>query len=511
MSTQRRAIRSVINISKIEILLFFLLVFIYTYTFPRWADPNQNSRLNMVFAVVEDGTFRIDPYVGNTVDYAKVGDHYYSDKAPGAAFLGIPIYASMKVFLDLPVFSGVMEMLSNNAAFQATLREGGTGILVQKVRFALIQVVLSFLFSAIPTGLVGILLYRLAKQLTAQYWIRVCIVLIYGLLTPVLAYAGAYYGHQLSTALVFAAFYLAWRHADRFSVGKAILSGFLLSYSIITEYPVALLAGLIFMYLAYRLYQNGDLLKMGWVTGVGLVVGLGWMVYNNTVFGGPLELGYQYSELWVEQHGSGFMSLTSPHWEAIWGITFSPFRGLYFYSPVLLFALPGFFQWWRSRRSHGEFWVAFTCTCIVFLFNASSIMWWGGFAIGPRYMLPMLPFMALALVFGLQMASGSKTLMGLMLLMVGWSFLAIWGITLAGQAFPPDTIRNPLAEYALPAWQSDDVARNMGTILGLQGASSLIPLGIVSILLILLMLPAPFNGLKPSCFRENAKSKPYTH
>jgi hypothetical protein len=184
---------------------------------------------------------------------------------------------------------------------------------------------------------------------------------------------------------------------------------------------------------------------------------------------------------------------------------------LYFYSPVLLFALPGFFQWWRSRRSHGEFWVAFTCTCIVFLFNASSIMWWGGFAIGPRYMLPMLPFMALALVFGLQMASGSKTLMGLMLLMVGWSFLAIWGITLAGQAFPPDTIRNPLAEYALPAWQSDDVARNMGTILGLQGASSLIPLGIVSILLILLMLPAPFNGLKPSCFRENAKSKPYTH
>jgi hypothetical protein len=74
---------------RIELLLFLLLISVYAYTFPRWADPNQNSRLNMVVAVVEDGTFRIDPYVSNTVDYAKVGDHYYSDKAPGVAFLGI--------------------------------------------------------------------------------------------------------------------------------------------------------------------------------------------------------------------------------------------------------------------------------------------------------------------------------------------------------------------------------------------------------------------------------------
>ncbi|MCB0150355.1 MAG: hypothetical protein KDE01_22240, partial [Caldilineaceae bacterium] len=71
--------------------IFLLLLLCYTYIFPRWADPNQNSRLNMVFAVVEDGTFQIDRYVSNTVDYAKVGEHYYSDKAPGVALLGIPV------------------------------------------------------------------------------------------------------------------------------------------------------------------------------------------------------------------------------------------------------------------------------------------------------------------------------------------------------------------------------------------------------------------------------------
>ena len=64
-------------------MLFTLLLTCYVYTFPRWADPNQNSRLDMVVSVVDDGTFQIDKYVANTVDYAKVGEHYYSDKAPG--------------------------------------------------------------------------------------------------------------------------------------------------------------------------------------------------------------------------------------------------------------------------------------------------------------------------------------------------------------------------------------------------------------------------------------------
>jgi len=85
------------------VLLFLVLLITYVYVFPRWADPNQNSRLDMVAAVVDDGTFQIDKYVTNTVDYAKVGEHYYSDKAPGVAFIGIPVYAGLKLVLNLPI------------------------------------------------------------------------------------------------------------------------------------------------------------------------------------------------------------------------------------------------------------------------------------------------------------------------------------------------------------------------------------------------------------------------
>lgn len=476
MKTQWRAVKNAINDKKEEILLVLFLLSIYAYTFPRWADPNQNSRLNMVFAVVEEGTFRIDSFVANTVDYAKVGDHYYSDKAPGVAFLGIPAYAVIKMFLDLPALDQIMNMLENNEAFQATLREGGTGVLEQKVRFAIAQVMLSFLFAAIPTAIIGLLLYRLSKKFSPRPWIRAGVVITYGLLTPVFAYGGALYGHQLSGALVFMVFYLAWQHVNTIGIGKAILCGLMLAYSVVTEYPVVLIAGLVYLYLGYRLYQRQALSRMVWVSGSGLVVAIGWMIYNNAIFGGPLELGYQYSELWVEQHGAGFMSLTIPHWDAIWGITFSPYRGLFFYSPLLLIVFPGFILWWRSREYRLELWTALLATCSFFLFNASSIMWWGGFAIGPRYLLPIMPFMALAIVPGYAFIARSKGLVLVTGLLAAWSFIAVWGLTLAGQAFPSDTLQNPLVEYGLPAWQAGNVARNLGTIAGLQGLSSLIPL-----------------------------------
>jgi hypothetical protein len=491
------------SVNKVDFLLFFLLVSVYAYTFPRWADPNQNSRLNMVVAVVEDRTFKIDPYVSNTVDYAKVGEHYYSDKAPGTAFLGIPVYAVMKVFLDLPVMNGVMESLSNNAAFQATLREGGTGILAQKVRFAIAQIALSFLFAAVPSALVGILIFRLSEKLTQQVWVRAAVVIIYGLLTPVFAYAGAFYGHQLSAALIFGVFYLAWKYADAFTIPKAVMSGIFLAYSVVTEYPVALLAGVIFLYLIYRLYQSRDLIKIGWVIVAGMLVAAGWMVYNNAIFGGPLKLGYEYSELWTDQHGTGFMSLTLPHLDAVWGITFSPFRGLFFYSPLLLLAIPGFYLWWRASIHRLELWVAVLSVGIIFLFNASSIMWWGGFAIGPRYLLPMLPFMMLPMIFAAPVIIKSGVLKVLFVVLAGWSWIAVWGITLAGQAFPPDTIRNPLIEYALPFWQTGNIARNAGTIIGLRGLSSLLPLVGIVLLFLVLMYPFSASG-KVSLAREKS-------
>jgi MFS family permease len=458
---------------KTEIVLSFLLLVCYAYFFPRWADWNQNSRLDMVMAAVDHGTLAIDEYYQNTGDYAYYNGHYYSDKAPGAAFLGIPVYAVLKGFLDLPVMASVMDRLTNNEALKATLREGGTGLLEHKVRFAIAQVVLALVASALPTALMGALMYRLLVRFTTRPWPRIGVALGYGLLTPAFAYAGAFYGHQLSAACLFTAFYLVFVGTKPLPTRSLLAVGFLLSYSVITEYPSVLIAGILFLYTFYRL---SDRWRISWVILAGALIAAGWMIYNTAIFGSPLELGYSYSELWTEQHHTGFMSLTWPRGEVIWGITFSPFRGLFVLSPLLLLAVPGFILWWRSGKHRPEFWVVLTSVLAMFLFNSSSIMWWGGFAVGPRYLLPMLPFMALPIIFVSHEWENRMWMRVLSIALFAWSLIATWGLTLAEQAFPPETLRNPLVEYAWTNWQTGNIARNLGMFLHLPGILSLLPL-----------------------------------
>jgi hypothetical protein len=466
--------------------LFVVLLACYVYILPRWADPNQNSRLDMVIAVVEDGTFQIDKYVENTVDYAKVGDHYYSDKAPGAAFVGIPVYLLIKQVLDRPIMDGLMTRLASNQALEATLREGGTGLLAHKVRFAIAQVVLTLVTAALPTAAIGALLYRLLSRFAIPAWPRIWVVLGYGLLTPAFAYAGAFYGHQLCTACLFAAFYLVFMARQPMSTGALLAVGFLLGYSVITEYPAVLVAGILFLYALYRL---ADRRRIGWVILAGAPVAAGWLAYNTALFGTPLALGYSYSELWTEQHHTGFMSLTLPHWSAIWGITFSPFRGLFFYAPWLLAFVPGLVLWFSSREHRAEFWVVLGTMVAMFLFNSSSVMWWGGFAVGPRYLLPMLPFMALPIALAWTRWQARTWFKLGIAVLCGWSLIATWGLALAGQAFPSDTLHSPLVQYAWPNWQSGNVARNLGMFLRLPGIYSLLPLGMgVAVWLVVLWI-----------------------
>ena len=467
----------------VAVSLFLVLLACYAYTFPRWADPNQNSRLDMIVAVVDDGTFKIDNYVANTVDYAKVGDHYYSDKAPGTAFLGIPFYAGFKAILNLPAVDRLTDRLANSEAFRATLREDGTGVLKQKVRFALSQVLLTFVVAAVPSALLGVLLFLLAGRMGASTGVSAAIALGYGLLTPAFAYAGAFYGHQLAAALLFGAFYLLFPrylpNSDSktplpMSAGRLLLVGALLGYAVVTEYPAALIVVIVFEYAAFKLHRQKQLARMLWVIAPMAVCAAALLIYNNAVFGGPFKLGYNNSELWTREHSVGFMSLNFPHPAAAFGITFGVFRGLFVLSPLLLLAVPGFWRWARTHEFRAEWTVALLATLSMFLFNASSVMWWGGFAIGPRYVLPGLPFMALSLTYALR--AHKRWLAALTAVLFAWSFVATWGLTLAEQAFPSDSLYNPLVQYALPNWIKGNIARNVGTILGLRGPLSLAPL-----------------------------------
>lgn len=254
--------------------------------------------------------------------------------------------------------------------------------------------------------------------------------------------------------------------------------GFLLAYAAISEYPAVLIAGGIAGYLVGR---GGDSIRQWarrvlWLAAGGLPPLLLAAWHNAVVFGSPFQLGYAYSALWQEVHHQGFFSLRGPSLEALWGITFSPYRGLFFRSPFLLIGFAGL--WWmlRDREWRAEGGLATWAVLGFLAFNASSVMWDGGFAVGPRYLLPMVPFLALAAGFVVPAIARSRAGIGLMAMLGLWSLGMVVLESLAGQQFPQYQ-RFPLVEYVWPRWQAGDIARNWGMLLGLRGLSSLLPLG----------------------------------
>lgn len=476
-----------IRFSRDGLAVFLILLACYAYFLPRWADWNQNSRFDLVRAMVEKGTLAIDDYAANTGDYATVNGHIYSDKAPGLSFAAVPIYSVVNHLMHIPAIDELIQRLASTPAFTDTLNPEGSGLLRDKVNAALGLTVVTFFLVMLPSALLGLLLYAFLGHLGFSRPVRVVTPLIYGLTTIAFPYSGAFYAHQFTAVLLFGAFYLAFlmRHRRLGSGAKPIV-GFLLAYSVISEYPTALIAGAIAIYTLIAVPDRR------WILGAvlaGLPPLLMLGLYNTAIFGTPFKLGYEYSTLWAETHKVGFLSLSLPTLEALWGITFSSYRGLYFLSPILLPTWPGLLYFWKAREWRAESILCGWAVVSFMLFNASSVMWQGGFSIGPRYLVPMLPFAAVALAFGLERAFRQRWSQVLVLILALWSFGLVWIETISGQAFP-DYTPDPLINYSIPRFIAGDIARNLGMALGLCSWASLLPLvGIVAILTWCLLNP----------------------
>lgn len=461
---------------RVAILIFLILISCYAYFFPRWADWNQNSRLDLVMAIVDQGVLHIDDYYDGytaTGDYAEYDGHIYSTKAPGTAFLGVPVYWVFQKTVKGNLVQWALGLLGGNEAVDNTLTTGGSGLLSEKLHAALALSATTFFVVSVPSALLGVALYHFMGYFIPFSVPRVWAVLVYGLATSAFPYASSFYGHQIVAVLLFFAFHLA------FLIGKekvgppfALGVGLMLGCAVITEYPAALVAGAILLYLFHRLHQKG---WVGLTILGGLLPGLLWMAYNYAIFRKPIAFGYQHAPLWQDVNTAGFFSLVYPQPDALWGITFSSFRGLFFLSPVLLLALPGFYCLARSRAWRPEFLICLWAVVSFLLFNGSSVMWQGGYAVGPRYLVPMLPFLILPLTL---FAGGwGERGWGKILTIVfsAWSLLAVWVETIGGQQFP-DYTPNPLFRYSLPRLLAGDIARNFGTLAGLSGWLSLAPL-----------------------------------
>ena len=427
----------------------------------------------------------IDAYAQNTGDYALFNGRRYSDKAPGLSFLGVPVYFVVSRVTQPEVVQNFIVALGRAPAAAPTINRPSDQVSRAELVFASRIALTTWLIVGLSSALLGVVLFYFLGRLNCSRRWRASAVLIYGLATPAFTYSAAFYGHQVAAVLLFGAF--AWLVALRSRQARSIewlIIGGLLGYAVITEYPAVLIAACIGLYAIWitRRVRPIILIALGGFIPIGL-----WGAYNTTIFGTPFTLGYQYTAnpYWSAILSTGFLSANVPTLEALWGLTFSPFRGLFFASPILLLSLPGLVLLRRSIF-RAEWTTTLAIVLGFFVLVSASAQWWGGWSAGPRYLVPMLPFLVWPLTATLDRMARltAKWRVGLWLITIGLAVISIvngWSLTLGGQYYAPDDLMNPLIEYSWPHIGAGDVARNWGMLIGLPGAISVLPLVLLTV------------------------------
>lgn len=492
-----------------DVALVFLLSFlVFAYFMPQWADWNIDSRLDLVHAIVDDHTVQIDRYHFNTWDKAVYKGHYYSDKAPGTALLGVPVYGLFVLARQTPVIGGGIRMLERNRGWNIAITLGRSstqshpapkGVTLggcQRAGSGNVQVIpwgnrLYKPFTAwalskyvITVGVVGLMSAAFAAFFFwflgwfglagAARWLGVA---VYALGTVALPYSSNFYSHQVAAAMLFTAFALVYlysrRHIGRWAVA---CSGFLLGFALLTEYTVAIIVLVLALYMLWHLRRDATGIGLAALCGGIPLVALG--AYNAACFGSPLDTGYSHDYCWSPAQSQGLAGFSYPHLGALFDLTIGPYRGLFFQSPALVLAAVGAVLLWRR----GDRVEAACCLAIAVTFVLALSSYWGwngGRVDGPRYLVPALPFLALPFALALQPLLQNVSGRVLVTVLSAWSFLATWSLFLGGETFPTSWLRNPWLDFSLPALGRGTIAPNAGAFAGLSGWLSLVPLGLL--------------------------------
>lgn len=397
------------------VALYAVLAVLIIPVFPHFVSPNELSRWLLDASIVENGTIevtRLAPLLGPSFeDLSAVGGRLYSNKAPGTNLLSLPGYLAARLFT-----TQLRPLLTAERLAAATL----------------------------PLVLLAFLFIRLGKR--RQIDDDRCRVVVWILLfaTPLFAYGLLLFSHALVASALFAAWYFL--HEEP----RDLLAGALLGLAVAAEYPIVVPA----VILVAPLVRSRRILAVI-AGGAPFAIALG--AYHTIAFGGPLRNPYPFSKVpeYQEFSTGGMFGIHLPSLTTAMRLLGDPTYGLFVFAPVLILAIPAM-RTARSRMTPAAWWTLLLAPLSLLVLYAGYPFWHGGWNVGPRYLMPAVPFLTAPLLFaaprkGWQIAEGVTA---------GASALAT---TLTTLVFPfvPGAFAFPWMSLALPLLGTGLVAPNL--------------------------------------------------
>ena len=471
-------------------LIFFSIFLIFTLTtsFDR-QGTNPGSRFMLTKAVAKYGQLSInedDMKFYSGMDYAVYNEKIYSDKPPGLSFLAVPFYLLgdfiYKLGIPFPK-SGAYNYVGDGYAY-----------------------FLITIFLCIISAYGSLKLYDISNLLGFKSRTSLLLSYIFSFGTIYWVYASSMFSHSTTAAFLIVSVYYIIKSFLNSSYKNLFISGIFLGISVTIEHSVLFLLPVFYIYAILKTYHTSkflSIIKKLVIFSIPIVVFASLLgLYNYLAFGNPLTSSYQFSTFKATQN------FNQPIGQGLYMLLFSTWRGIFFYSPILLLMFIGSLQMYKKYSTETLFFI--TLIAIIPLFFSAYSYGSGGLAYGPRHLIHVIGFMVLLIgpcfereyykkvtdLFAFKSAGNIAYIIIVIVLIAISLFHSFLGAYVSSLPYP-ETNKNPVYEITLKQFESGArnsfLLSNMPTLFGI--------LTIVDLLLIFYLLN--LNLLQKLTLKEN--------
>lgn len=392
------------NINKsLLIIVIFLASVLLSY---KYIDFGSNmsvatGHVYLAKSLALDHTFKLNNYWQNAgVDVITVNGDYYLPYAPlNAILMAIPYIALQIIYYfytnSLGEINGDISIIFESFAFSLPSSLALLGILLLLKKYC-------DKFLKLSKSQLGLLLIATS----------------FG--TLLFIYSLSFFHHLISAFLIFAAFYLLNSQAKN----KYIFAGILTGAAFLTEFLTAFFSIALLIAEFTNLVRRKKTFKqvfselIQFAIPVAVAIGL-ILTYNHFIFGGPLIFGESIFIAQRTASGIDWDGFRENPLYGLYGSMFSPLKGLFVYSPFLLFAILGLQSFFKSHKYQ-----ATLATSYVVILTVLYSMWsdcFGATVYGTRYLIGVIPFWCLIAAYSFETIYKSSILKNIFYIAVALS------------------------------------------------------------------------------------------